>query len=297
MHCLNTELGAAVQQENLLRHITALSTRIGQRSFLQYPKLEMAAEYIKGELTGYGYVVREQVYSAENQTYRNIIAARDGRGNKDKVIIVCSHYDSVSGSPGADDNASGVAGLLELARLISQGYPGKTVEFIATVNEEPPWFTTQGMGSLVYAKEARGNKKDIEAVLCLESIGFYSEGKDSQGYPLFLKPFYPDKGNFIAVVSNLASAGLLKKVVRGFRKASDFPVEYLIAPAFFTPAISLSDHWSFWKFGYKAVMITDTAFYRNPYYHTPQDTAETIDYRSMSKVIKGLYDVLFNLAR
>ncbi len=286
-----------MQQENLLRHITVLAKQIGQRSSLEYRNLQKAADYIRGEFTSYGYVVGEQVYALDSQAYRNIIAAREGTDKKDKVIIVCSHYDSVSGSPGADDNASGVSGLLELARLISQEHPTKTIEFIATVNEEPPWFMTQEMGSLVYAKEARKNKKDIEAVLCLESIGFYSDRKDSQGYPLFLKPFYPDKGNFIAVVSNLTSARLLKKIVGEFRKVSNFPIEYLIAPTFLTPAISFSDHWSFWKFGYKAVMITDTAFYRNPYYHSPQDTMEEIDYRSMSRVIEGLYYVLLGLSR
>jgi hypothetical protein len=151
------------------------------------------------------------------------------------------------------------------------------------------------MGSFRYAKDAKKQKEDIEVVICLESIGFYIDKRKSQSYPLGLSPFYPDKGNFIAFVSNLGSSGLLKEMARGFKKASTLPLEYLVAPIFFAPAISFSDNWSFWKFGYKAVMVTDTAFYRNPHYHTQNDTLEKLDYQSMAEVVKGLYGVLLNL--
>lgn len=154
---------------------------------------------------------------------------------------------------------------------------------------------SENMGSFRYAKEAKKNKEGIEVVLCLESIGFYADRKNSQGYPLGLGLFYPDKGNFIAVVGNLGSRHLLKRIVREFKNLSRFPLEYLVAPVFLTPAISFSDNWSFWRFGYKAVMITDTAFYRNPYYHTQADTPEKLNYDSISKVVEGLYCVLSSL--
>lgn len=286
-----------MQEENLRRHIQVLANDVGERNYFQYQNLEKAAQYIKKELVSYGYLLEEQVYLIEDKPYHNIIITKQGINRKDKVIIVCSHYDSVWGSPGADDNASGVAGLIELARLVFKDNLNKTVKFIAAVNEEPPWFMTQNMGSFRYAKEAAKNKENIEAVLCLESIGFYSVKKGSQGYPLFLSPFYPNEGNFIGVVSNFNSSDLLKRIIKEFRKVSSFPVEYLIGPIFFAPAISFSDHWSFWKFGYKAVMITDTAFYRNPYYHTQDDTPDKLDYQSISKVTEALYHVLLKLCQ
>ena len=152
------------------------------------------------------------------------------------------------------------------------------------------------MGSFHYAQEAKGRGDKIEAMLCLESIGYYSDEKKSQNHPVGLGFFYPNKGNFIAAVSNISSYPLLKKVVREFKKASSFPMEHLVAPALLAPAINFSDHWSFWKFGYSAVMITNTAFYRNPYYHSPQDTYEKLNYEYMAEVVGGLYYVILNLA-
>lgn len=294
---LNSKSEAGLQETNLRRHIQVLASDIGERNLFQYQNLERAANYIKEELTNYGYEVDSQVYIIENKPYRNIIATKIGRDKKDKIIIVCAHYDSVMGSPGADDNASGVAGLLELARLIFKDNLHKTVKFIATTNEEPPFYMTDDMGSFQYAKKAKQRREDIEAVICLESIGFYSDKRGSQGYPFGFSLFYPNQGNFIAIVSNLVSSNLLKRIVKEFKKASSFPLEYLAAPVFLAPAISFSDNWSFWRFGYKAVMITDTAFYRNPYYHIPEDTWEKIDYQSIMEVIKGLYSVLLKLGQ
>ncbi|MCM8771239.1 MAG: M28 family peptidase [Candidatus Omnitrophica bacterium] len=281
--------------ESLKRHVEILSKEIGERNFLEYQNLERAANYIREEFKSYGYETGEQVYSFENRPYRNIIATKKGRFKPDKIIIVCSHYDSVIGSPGADDNASGVSGLLELGRLLSSEEINKTVKFIAFVNEEPPFFMTRDMGSFRYAQEAKQRGEDIEGVLCLESIGFYSSKKGTQSYPFGFRPFYPDKANFIGMVSNFNSRHLLKKAVKYFKEKSDFPLEYLIGFSFLAPAISFSDHWSFWNFGYRAAMITDTAFYRNPHYHTLTDTPEKLDYASMSEVISGLYGTIKGL--
>jgi FtsZ-binding cell division protein ZapB len=281
-----------VEAENLKKHVVALAKDIGERNFMQYQNLERSANYIKQEFRNYGYQPQEQIYSLEGKSFRNIFAAKAGKAQPDKIIIICAHYDSVIGSCGADDNASGVAGLLELARILSQEELNCTIKFIAFTNEEPPFFMSKDMGSFRYAQEAKKRKEDILGVLCLESIGYYSDKKGSQSYPLGFRFFYPDKGNFIAVVSNFGSQDFLRKIVREFRKQSNFPLQFLTAPMFLAPAISFSDHWSFWKFGYKAVMVTDTAFYRNPYYHTAADTYEKLDYTSMQDAVAGLCGVI-----
>jgi len=281
--------------ENLKRHTKVLSQDIGERNFLQYQNLERASNYIKQEFKSYGYSPEEQIYYLKGKPYRNIIATKKGEVLSGEIIIVCAHYDSVIGSPGADDNASGVAGLLELSRALSKDNLNKTLKFIAFTNEEPPLFMTKDMGSFRYAESAKRRGDNILGVVCLESIGYYSDKKGSQSYPFALSLFYPDKGNFIALASNLPSRRLLKRIVREFKEASRFPLEYLVAPAFFAPAISFSDHWSFWKFGYKAVMVTDTAFYRNASYHTLADTYEKLDYASMSEVVTGLSGVIKTL--
>ncbi|MCX7661408.1 MAG: M20/M25/M40 family metallo-hydrolase [Candidatus Omnitrophica bacterium] len=282
-------------EENLKRHIEILSLQIGERNVFRYENLEKTANYIKKELQSFGYSVEEQVYFIDKMPYRNIIANKNSEGQK--AIVVCAHYDSVFGSPGADDNASGIAGLLELARLLAKDKLNKTIKFIAFVNEEPPFFATKDMGSFHYAKRAKKEGLKIEAILCLESIGFYSEKEDSQSYPPGLSLFYPNRADFIAFVSNLSSQRLLKRVVKELKKASNFPLEYLIAPLSLVPAIAFSDNWSFWKFGYKAVMITDTAFYRNPYYHSGLDLPHTLDYTRLSKLVEGLYNVLLSLGK
>ncbi len=282
-------------QENLKIHTKVLSSDIGERNFSKYQNLEKAGEYIFKEFKSYGYPVKEQTYYLEGKPFKNIIAIKEGKRFPKRIIVVGAHYDSVIGSKGADDNASGVAGLLELARALSKVDLNKTVEFVAFVNEEPPLFMTEDMGSLRYVKEAKEGSREIVGMLCLESIGYYSDEKNSQQYPFGFGLFYPDRGNFIAFVSNLNSKPLLDRVVKEFRKNSKLHSEYLVAPIILTPAISFSDNYSFWRYGYKAIMVTDTAFYRNPYYHTYSDTFERLDYESILKLVKGLYGVLLKL--
>lgn len=278
--------------KNLKMHVLNLSHKIGERNFMRYQNLEYAADYIKQELKNYGLELEEQVYNLAGKAYRNVIATKKGSVLSENIFIVCAHYDSVFGSPGADDNASGVAGLIELARLVSKEKLNQTVKFIAFTNEEPPFFMTKDMGSLRYAQEAKRRGEDILGVFCLESIGYYSEENKSQSYPLGFSLFYPSKGNFIAVVSNFSSRHLLRKTVKGLKKEPNLPVESLVGFGFLVPAIGFSDHWSFWQFGYKAMMLTDTAFYRNRFYHTPEDTFEKLNYQRMSSVIKGLATVI-----
>lgn len=283
------------------KHVYNLSEKIGRRNPLYYQKLEQAADYIKREFQSYGYRPEEQVYTretmkTEKRPFRNIIAVKEGGAKKNKTILICSHYDTVRDSPGADDDASGVAAVLELARLLYKEDLDKTVKFAAFSTEELPLvFEDPDMGSFRYAKEAREKGEDIEAVICLDMIGFYSDEKGSQHYPIPFNFFYPDKGNFIGFGADIASYDLLRDAVAEFKRSSDMPVEYLVAPTPFVPQIMTSDNRSFWTFGYKSVWVTDTCIYRNPYMHTANDKYETLDYDRMSKVISGICAVILKL--
>jgi Zn-dependent M28 family amino/carboxypeptidase len=284
-----------VLTENLKRHVYKLSAEIGNRSFSEYENLQAAADYITAQFATYGYAVQFHDYTILSKTARNIIAVKKGSSDRGDEIIVAAHYDSCL-NPGADDNASGIAVLLELARIIVDSYTDCSIRFIAFTNEEPPFFHTETMGSRVYVKEAVKRRDDIKAVIVLEMVGYYSDQPDSQSYPPLLGPFYPNKGNFIAVVGNFGSHWLVNSIVSSFKEQSSLPIEALVAPSFI-PGVDFSDHWSFWQEGYAAVMITDTAFYRNPFYHTFLDTYEKLNYQAMSEVVTGLTAVLVQLAQ
>jgi Zn-dependent M28 family amino/carboxypeptidase len=209
-------------------------------------------------------------------------------------VVVGAHYDSVPGTPGADDNASAVAGLLELARLCKESPSRKTLVFAAFVNEEPPSFGSKNMGSMVYAKRLKDNKIPIEVMISLEMIGFFSE-ESIQQYPLpGMDLFYPKEGNFIGVVGNFSSSRYVSLFKKGIRKHSNMIAKSLTAPEFFG-GINLSDHYAFWQQGYRAVMITDTSFYRNRNYHQETDTIDTLNFRRMAELVKGLYFTLLEI--
>ena len=211
-----------------------------------------------------------------------------------EIILVGAHYDSVRGSPGANDNASGVAALLEIGRALKDAGLRRTVRLVAFVNEEPPFFFWGEMGSGVYARAARA-RGDIRLMMSLEMLGAYSDEPGGQRYPPFLGWFYPDRANFIAFVSNLESRHVLRRTVEAFRSVSAFPSETLAAPGM-VPGVSLSDQISFWREGYPAIMVTDTAYYRYPHYHTAQDTPDKIDYARMAQVVEGLAKAIVLLA-
>jgi len=224
----------------------------------------------------------------------NLEVSLEGSGS-DGIIVVGAHYDTVPGSPGADDNASGVAALIEILRALRSAALRTTVKLVAFVNEEPPFFYSRQMGSSVYARAARRRGDDIRLMLSLEMLGCYSHAPGSQAYPPFLRWFYPDRGDFIAMVSNLRSRRALTAAVRAFRSCSDFPVERLASPAF-VPGVAWSDQVSFWRAGYPALMVTDTAFYRYPHYHCATDTPEKIAYAQMARVVDGLSKAIASLA-
>lgn len=279
----------------LRRHVERLAGEIGERSVRRPGTLDAAADYIRGEWTGQGHAVVEQRYRTHGIDCRNLEITLPGRGRAREIVLTGAHYDSVAGSPGADDNASGVAALLELGRLLRGGVTARTLRQVAFVNEEPPFFFFGEMGSKVYARAARARGDDIRLMLSLEMLGYYRDAPSSQRYPPLLKRFYPDRGDFIGFVSNLRSRRELKAAVAAFRQASDFPVQSLAAPAWL-PGIAWSDQLSFWRAGYRALMATDTAYHRNPYYHTPMDTPEKLDYAAMARVVAGLSGMLTRLA-
>ena len=260
------------------------------------PSNDKAADYIQQKLEFYGLEVFNQSFSS---TGRNVYAVQTGTEFLNQKYIICAHYDDMpSGAiaPGADDNASGVAGLLELASLLSDIQIDRTVKFIAFANEEPPFFKTENMGSRVYAKSAKEKNENIKAVFILESIGYYSNKLFSQNYPPLMGLVYPSRGNFVTVVGNLPSRSLAKEVVVSFKKNTSFPIESFIGPGFI-PGVDFSDNWSFWHEGYPCVMITDTAFYRNSNYHAATDTYEKLDYDAIAEVVSGLGEVVIEITK
>lgn len=272
----------------LKSHVKKLSGDIGDRSIFRYEKLKETRDYIINEFKGYGYEVELHGYTLYDKYSENIIVNK--KGNSGEVIIISAHYDTCF-NPGADDNASAVAGLLELARMLAGSETGYTIRFIAFVNEEPPFFKTENMGSFQYLQ---GFKEKIKGAIILEMIGYYSDKLFSQRYPPFFGLFYPNRANFIAIVSNFESRRFAKEIKKNFKKHSRFPIES-VATFSFVPGVDFSDNWSFWKAGLPAVMITDTAFYRYPYYHSSQDTYEKLNYEGMSEIVYGLYKAIASM--
>jgi hypothetical protein len=272
----------------LHRHVKELTVEIGSRSIYEYDRIEATKEYIVDCLKAFGYVPSLQTFTYSRKKYSNVIASKRGAKLPDETVIIGAHYDTARGTPGADDNASAVATLLEIARALKDFSPDRTLKLIFFVIEEPPIFKSEQMGSYVYAKEAKARNENITSMICLEMLGYYTNEKDGQTYPLpIMNRFYPSTPNFIAVVGDLNSRSLVGKVKNSLRAGSRIPVESLSALSF-VPGVDFSDHRSFWKMGYPAVMVTDTAFYRNPNYHTEEDTIDTLDFDKMSDLLKGL---------
>lgn len=280
----------------LQSHISVLAGRIGERNLQKPAQLEAAASYIESTLRQFGYEIVSQEYTHNGQTFRNLEATLPGQDGTEEVVLFGAHYDSVFGSPGADDNATGVAALLELAALLTGKRFDRTIRFVAFTNEEPPIFLTGQMGSRVYAREARRRGDKIMAMVSIESIGYYASEPGSQRYPFPFSFFYPDRGDFIAFVGNIRYRRLVKQSIAAFRRRTPFPSEGVAAPAWI-PGVFWSDHDSFWKEGYPAMMITDTVPFRNPHYHLPTDRPETVDQVCLAWVVHGLADVARSLAQ
>jgi hypothetical protein len=275
---------------SLREHVTVIASR--EHNVYKLPMLEQGAQYIENELDKAGYFpLGAQRLTVGDAPVRNIETELKGGARASEIVVVGAHYDSVVGAPGANDNGSGVAALLELARLAHGSRPARTVRFVAFVNEEPPFFKSDAMGSLRYARRSRERGENIVAMVSLETIGYYSDQAGSQRYPFPLGLFYPRTGNFLAFVSDLTSRGLMHQAIGAFRRHARFPSEGVAAPAII-PGVDWSDHWAFREAGYPALMITDTAPYRYPHYHTAADTPDKLDYERLARVVLGLQKVL-----
>mgnify|MGYP005840252739 CR=1 FL=1 len=278
-------------QNELKRDVEMLAGEIGERNFIFYDNLLKSQDFLTDSLQNMGYQVHEQIYEINGKAYANLEVEIPGTEKPDEIIVIGAHYDSVAGSPGANDNGTGAAAVLSLARQFVNQPLAKTLRFVEFVNEEPPFFWTENMGSLVYAKGCRERGEKIVGMLSLETIGYYSEEPKSQQYPSPLNLVYPTAGNFIGFVGNLDSRKLVERVISAFRRHVKYPSEGVTMPNVL-PGIGWSDHWSFWQQGYPAAMVTDTAPFRYPYYHTTEDTPDKVDYERTARVVAGLVTVI-----
>jgi Zn-dependent M28 family amino/carboxypeptidase len=284
--------------DGLKQHITMLSEVIGERSTFRPGGLEATARYIEDQLRKFGYTTRPRPFPVEGQEVRNIEVEVPGLRRPDQIVILGAHYDSVD-CPAANDNASGVAGVLEAARLLSSRRFKRTLRFVLFVNEEPPHYKGPHMGSFVYARECRERNENIVAMVNLETIGYYSDDPGSQRYPLFFNRrwfrFLPRRGNFVAFVGNFPSWRLAWRMHRQFRRFTKFPAWWLPAPDTMEGP-GMSDHWCFWQQGFPAIMVTDTAFFRYHHYHLPTDTVDKIVFPPTARVVTAVAKALAALA-
>jgi Zn-dependent M28 family amino/carboxypeptidase len=268
--------------ERLRAHVLYLAK--GERN----EDLDTPARYIEQALAAHGLSPASHAFESAGRRVRNIEV-----NPREAALVVGAHYDTVPGSPGADDNASGVAALIELAGLL--GPKGLPIRFVAFANEEEPYFMGPDMGSWVSAKRSRERGERLRGMLSLEMLGYYSEEPRSQRYPPLLHLFYPDRADYIAFVGDIGARALVRDAIRLFRKHAAFPSEGVAAPAF-VPGITRSDHWSYRNLGFPAIMVTDTAYNRNPHYHRASDTPDKLDYERLARVTLGLASVLRELA-
>ena len=282
--------------DRIRTHVERLAGDIGERNVFVPEALQRAAQYIEEEWTRFGYAVDRLDYDVSGLRCANLAVSRNGGGRTSEILLLGAHYDSVVGSPGANDNASGVAALLEVSRLFQAIDSALTVRFVAFVNEEPPFFMTGRQGSMVYAKAARRRGDDIRLMASLETIGCYSDKPGSQKYPPLFELFYPDRGNFLGIVADFRSRKAMRLLAKAFRAHSDFPRQ-TVSTFRAIPGVSWSDHQSFWRQGYRAVMVTDTAPYRYRHYHAPTDTPDKLSYPELAQVTLGLFDAFAALAR
>jgi hypothetical protein len=284
---LRAELAADVQK---------LAGEIGERNMQHYPQLNAAAGFIEASFLQAGLQPRRDTYELNGQACHNIEA--EIRGARPQIVVIGAHYDSVFGSPGANDNGSGVAALLALARRFAGKPIGATLRFVAFANEEPPYFQTEEMGSFVYASRCQARGDQISAMISLETIGYFSDAPRSQTYPApGLSLFHPTTGNFIGFVGNTGARTLLNRALGAFRQQAKVPSEGATLPSFIS-GVAWSDQWSFWQCGYPAaIMVTDTAPFRYPHYHSSTDTPDKLEYDRFALVVSGMEKVIEELGR
>jgi len=287
-------------EARLRRHVDVLAGLIGPRHLGKPKTLEATIGYLVKELEIVGHAVEKQPYPVGSQTAVNLVVEIPGTSPQAGIVVLGAHYDSIANTPGADDNASAVAVLIETARLLHGAKPRRTIRCVAFACEEKPYFETGEMGSQEYARNCRKRGERIVGMLCLEMVGFFTDAVGSQrippGIPRWLHWVFPKRGDFLAAVGNLRSWRLVWQFRRGFKRATRFPLFPIALPELIQE-IRRSDNSSFWDQGYPALMLTDTSFLRNPHYHQPTDTPETLDYGRMVQVTRGVAGAVRWLAR
>lgn len=284
-----------VLRAELVADVQKLAGEIGERNLRRYGQLNAAADFIEDSFSRGGLRTRRDSYEVDGKACHNIEAEIPGA--RPEIIVIGAHYDSVFGAPGANDNGSGVAALLALARRFAGKATGQTLRFVAFANEEPPYFQTEQMGSLVYARRCKAHGDQISGMISLETMGYFSDAPHSQTYPAVgIGSFYPTTGNFIGFVGNVRSRSLLHRAILLFRQQAKLPSEGGTLPSFI-PGVGWSDQWAFWQCGYAAFMITDTAPFRYPHYHEATDTPDKLDYDRFALVVSGMEKVIAELAK
>jgi Zn-dependent M28 family amino/carboxypeptidase len=275
--------------QSLRTHVEKLGGEIGERNLWKYDELVASARYIEDALRAMGYDVVAQSYDVSGTKVSNLYAELRGATKPAEIFILGAHYDAVRGCPAANDNGSGVSAVLEMARMfaLAPQKPARTIRFVFFVNEEPPFFQTATMGSVVYARACRERKENVVAMWSIETIGYYADARGSQQYPAPFNLFFPDTGNFIAFVGKWSDRKSVHTAIGAFRKNAKFPSEGVAAPEG-VQGVGWSDHWAFWQAGYPGLMITDTAPFRYPHYHLPTDTPDKVDYERTARVVMGL---------
>lgn len=280
--------------ERMRAVVVHLATDIGPRDYVEREALAAARDYISASFEALGYEPTLETFVVSGTEVSNVVAERPGNGRAEEIVVVGAHYDTAPGTRGANDNGSGVAALLELARVFAEFEPERTIRFIAFTNEEPPFFDTDEMGSAVHAANADARGDDIVAMISLETMGSYSDEHGSQRYPPPFGFFYPSEGNFVAFVGNVQSRAFIRWAVGAFRESARVPSEGAAAPGRL-PGVFWSDHAPFWEYDVPALMVSDTAPFRYEHYHRWSDTPDRIDYETLAVVVEGLVPVLDRL--
>lgn len=287
------ELGAF---EDLLRaDVSFLSETLGPRNPSHYRSLAAAAEWIEDRWESQGYEVKRQTFLVEGKECANLEIEIPGRRIPSEIVLVGAQYDTWPDSPGANNNAGGVAVLLKLSDMLKEQLPDRTIRLVAFTTQEPPYDNTESMGSLRYARRCKERGENIRVMLCMDAIGVYKQDPGTQKLPFPFSLFYPDRGNFLAFIADLQSRAFVVETTRGFKKGSSFPIEAGSAPKW-VKGVCWSDHASFWKYGYRGIQITDTGAFRSSSHTTSDDTMEKIDFSALARITVGMFSSILELA-
>jgi len=284
-----------VFENDLRADVSYLSETLGPRNPVHHASLVAAADWIEERWESQGYAVKRQTFLVEGKECANLEIEIPGGRTPSEIVIVSAQYDTWTESPGANNNAGGMAVLLKLSEMLADQRPDRTVRLVAFTTQEPPYDNTESQGSLRYARRCRERNEDIRVMLCMDAIGIYKQDPGTQNLPFPFSLFYPDRGNFLGFIADLGSRASVVEVTRGFKKGSSFPIEAGCAPKW-VKGVTWSDHFSFWKYNYRAIQITDTGAFRSPSHTTNDDTIDKIDFRALARITVGMYGATLEAA-